>query len=163
MAGRGRFEPDPLGYTIFLTSFTCYPREFQLVCRDVDMVNLEVLRGIPRVTSEHLGTVPWASTPQEVSNALSSPSKVQEVPTKVVKVLTSRHKSRRKEGSSKSHPSKAREPAGPTKEAAAATVQWLKLMRELCHTPIVYKDEGCHALCMTDLLSRDPDSPMATR
>ncbi|RWW13712.1 hypothetical protein BHE74_00052495 [Ensete ventricosum] len=84
MAGRGGFEPGPSGYIIFLTSFTCYPREFKLVCRDADMVNLEVLRGIPRVTSEHLGTVPWASTPQEESTALSSPSKVQEVPTKVV-------------------------------------------------------------------------------
>ncbi|RRT77486.1 hypothetical protein B296_00019186 [Ensete ventricosum] len=36
-------------------------------------------------------------------------------------------------------------------------------MRELCHTPIVDKDEGYHALRMIDLPPRDPDAPMVTR
>ncbi|RWW12223.1 hypothetical protein GW17_00024122 [Ensete ventricosum] len=94
--------------------------------------------------------------------ALHAPYRRDRPTRKRVKVLSSRQKSHHGEGGSKSRSSKGKEPAEPTREAAATTIQRPKSIRELCHTPIVDKDEGYHPLRMTNLSLSDPDAPMTT-
>ncbi|RRT83555.1 hypothetical protein B296_00004249 [Ensete ventricosum] len=78
---------------------------------------------------------------------------------KRVKVTVGKHKSWCSEGSSWVH-SKDKEPFTPSGELVPPAYYQSKSMKELCGTTVHKNDEGYHALTMTDLPPRDPDSEM---
>ncbi|RWV94707.1 hypothetical protein BHE74_00020961 [Ensete ventricosum] len=125
------------------------------------MVNLDALRGILRVGSRSLGPpcgpLHLGKHQGSIVSSRSPRGSYRGHDKAVVEVVAKRPGKEKPEFPS----AKGKEPIEPTKEATVATTQWLKSMRKLCHTPIIDKDEGYHALRMTDLPSLDPDAPMA--
>ncbi|RRT78406.1 hypothetical protein B296_00020735 [Ensete ventricosum] len=64
---------------------------------------------------------------------------------------------------SKSHPSKDKEQVGPASETQAPRPRHLRSVKELSRTSAGKEDMGYYTLRMTNLLLREPDTPLEAR
>ncbi|RZR90725.1 hypothetical protein BHM03_00018678 [Ensete ventricosum] len=134
MVDRGRPRSNFSGYVIDPYSLTCtsIPDLYKPIVRIADMLNLDIIHGIPRVVRGRFGFIATTTTPSSteveevkaetmakkgVEASSKRPTEGVTCPRKKVKVSSNRHKSRHEEEGSKSHASKSKERVGVIVEA----------------------------------------------